>query len=179
MSRRCACGAALTRPESIEAGRCLEDRLTDWRQFCRLCARPWSASPFCPPCLAVIIEDSRTGEVETWIDIAGCEGVYQVSSFGNVRSLDRIVQRKDGSSQRQPGRARQTWLDSGGYPAVNLSHRGGSRKRVHNLVTSAFLGPPPPGREVCHDRDIKTDNRLFQLRYGSRTDNLHDAVRNR
>jgi len=32
--------------------------------------------------------------------------------------------------------------------------------------------------EVCHINDIKTDNRLCNLRYGTRSDNMEDAVRN-
>ena len=28
---------------------------------------------------------------EIWRDVVGYEGVYQVSNFGNVRSLDRYV----------------------------------------------------------------------------------------
>ena len=34
---------------------------------------------------------------EIWKDIQGYEGMYQVSSHGRVRSLDRIVER-EGSS---------------------------------------------------------------------------------
>ena len=33
---------------------------------------------------------------EIWKDIPGYEGVYQVSSIGRVRSVDRVVTRRDG-----------------------------------------------------------------------------------
>lgn len=38
----------------------------------------------------------------------------------------------------------------------------------------AFKGPPPEGHEVCHNNGDPADNRLENLRYGTRTDNLHD-----
>lgn len=34
--------------------------------------------------------------VEVWKDIRGYENLYQVSNFGNVRSLDRNIMRKNG-----------------------------------------------------------------------------------
>lgn len=32
---------------------------------------------------------------EIWKDIPGHEGLYQVSNLGNVKSLDRIIQKKE------------------------------------------------------------------------------------
>lgn len=37
--------------------------------------------------------------IEIWKDIKGYEGLYQVSNFGRVKSMDRIIIRKDGISQ--------------------------------------------------------------------------------
>ena len=34
--------------------------------------------------------------METWIDMIGCEGQYQISNAGRVKSLERPVYRKDG-----------------------------------------------------------------------------------
>ncbi len=41
---------------------------------------------------------------EIWIDIKGYEGLYQVSNYGNVRSLDRISIMKNGVSRFILGR---------------------------------------------------------------------------
>lgn len=35
--------------------------------------------------------NSHNKEDETWADIAGYEGLYQVSNFGRVKSVERIV----------------------------------------------------------------------------------------
>ena len=36
---------------------------------------------------------------EIWRDIAGYEGLYQVSNMGRVKSLERIITRKNGKKQ--------------------------------------------------------------------------------
>ena len=41
--------------------------------------------------------------MEIWKDIEGYEGLYQVSSFGRVRSLDRTVICKDGRKLKYNG----------------------------------------------------------------------------
>lgn len=33
---------------------------------------------------------------EIWKDVVGYEGLYQVSNLGNIRSVDRVVEYKDG-----------------------------------------------------------------------------------
>ena len=38
-------------------------------------------------------------EEETWRDVAGYEGLYQVSNMGRVKSLERIITRKNGKSK--------------------------------------------------------------------------------
>jgi hypothetical protein len=38
--------------------------------------------------------------IEEWKDVQGYEGYYCISSFGRVRSLERIVERKDGRLMR-------------------------------------------------------------------------------
>jgi hypothetical protein len=181
VSRRCACGAALTRPESIDTGRCLEDRLTDWRQFCRLCARP-SLAPFCDRCLALIVEDSRTGEVECWVEVPGFDG-YRVSSFGRVKSLDRIVvQRSHGGIQRRRFSGQILKPHSASHRGlwVHVGQRNGqrNRQRVHRLVLEGFVGRCPAGMECCHWDDDFTNNRLHNLRWDTPSANRHDQVRN-
>ena len=38
---------------------------------------------------------------EVWKDVEGYEGIYQVSNFGRIKSLDRIVPRIDGSVKKK------------------------------------------------------------------------------
>lgn len=49
---------------------------------------------------------------------------------------------------------------------------------IHRLVLMAFVGPCPEGMEACHWNDIKTDNRVENLRWATRVENRQDCHRN-
>ena len=66
------------------------------------------------------------------------------------------------------------------YPAVYLGTEGSRRVReyVHFLVLSAFAGPRPITLMGLHSNDVRTDNRLANLSWGSRRRNVADSKRN-
>jgi hypothetical protein len=110
---------------------------------------------------------------EIWKAIPGFEGLYEASSEGRVRSLDR---RSGGRLLR--GRILRQSVSNGGYRVLQLC-RGGERTtmRAHHLVAITFLGPPEAGFEVCHNDGNPGNNDLGNLRWGSRSDNARDTVR--
>ena len=109
---------------------------------------------------------------ERWLPIPGYEEMYEVSSLGRVRSL---VTR----GKWPAGRLMRGSPNSSGRIQVQLTN-GHSRKllQVHRLVLEAFVGPCPPGMEACHWDDDPLNNRLDNLRWGSRSENMYDRVRN-
>lgn len=57
--------------------------------------------------------------MEIWKDVIGFEGLYQVSSKGQVKSVDRTTFDKDGVSRKRRGRMlkqkkEQKWIFKGG-----------------------------------------------------------------
>jgi hypothetical protein len=117
---------------------------------------------------------------ECWLPVVGFEGQYEVSCLGQVRSVDRIVVFCDGRKRFARGRIRKSHpFTDRGYRAVTLCSENHCRPHsVHVLVLTAFVGPPPSGTECLHDNDIADDNRLSNLRWGTRSENLYDMVRN-
>ena len=116
---------------------------------------------------------------EVWRDIPGLEGFYQDSSFGQIRSVERkIAIRKLRSNIFYTRKIRERILRPAFHPAgylfVNLDrkHMG---KPVHQLVARAFLGTPPDCSEVLHINGNRRDNRVDNLRYGTRSENMHDV----
>ena len=113
---------------------------------------------------------------EVWKSVVGCEGSYQVSSLGRVRSLPRmVVKRRNGGPaffQPIPGRVLKYVPMKKGYLTVRV---GGRMRLVHHLVLEAFVGPRPEGAEARHfpDRD-KTNNRAENLLWGTAQDNSDD-----
>ena len=66
-----------------------------------------------------------------------------------------------------------------GYLKISVSSEVGEKKRqmaVHRLVLELFVGKPPVGFDSCHNNGDRTDNRLENLRWANRADNLADRL---
>lgn len=117
---------------------------------------------------------------EQWKAVPGYEGLYEVSDHGNVKSLARTVKQRNGTRDyRVPERVLTAPVGSTGYRQVALSRDRKVRQvSVHVLVLEAFVGPRPEGCHACHWDDDKTNNHVSNLRWGTRSDNMQDALRN-
>ena len=93
---------------------------------------------------------------------------YQVSDTGKVRSF------------KQKGkRILKPCTNTRGYYYVDLSMNGAKENcRIHKLVAAAFMGICPEGKEVNHRNGTKTDNRLENLEYVTRSQNHFHAFQN-
>ncbi len=116
---------------------------------------------------------------EEWLPVVGFEGIYEVSSLGRVQRIGRAARRGAGrGGGARIGRIRKSQTVPGGYRAVQLWHNGiPTNMLVHVLVARAFLGEPPPGREVNHRSGDKTNNQLANLEYLTRSENNKHAYR--
>jgi hypothetical protein len=116
-------------------------------------------------------------EPERWLPVPDYEGLYEVSDLGRVRSLPRLSKRRNrvyGGNVLKPYVSRHTR----GYQVVALCRDSEQDNRlVHQLVAEAFIGRCPPGQEVLHGSNGKMDNRLSEIRYGTRSENINDRVR--
>lgn len=114
--------------------------------------------------------------MEYWKDIPGYSGRYQASTAGRVRSLDREIfvderKSKRGSFMRKcKGRVLRPGPHPSGHLSVALGL--GYSKMVHHLVLLAFVGPVPENHEALHKNHDPADNRLSNLKYGTRSENI-------
>jgi hypothetical protein len=114
-----------------------------------------------------------------WRSVSGWEGFYEVSDDGRVRSLARTVEmiRRGKVVRVSFGERVMRAPLCEGYPKVVLSRPGRQeRKFVHQLVCTAFHGPPPPKHEVAHNNGIRTDPRAENLRWATRRENVRDKA---
>jgi hypothetical protein len=100
--------------------------------------------------------------------------VWSRLRMGRKQSHGRPISPFAGSWQRMkliPGKT--------GYLVTTLSYGAGVQKswRVHVLVLLAFVGPAPEGTECRHLNGIRTDNRLENLAWGTRAENVADMMR--
>lgn len=120
-----------------------------------------------------------TNRNETWKPIPGYEGLYEVSDQGRVKALPHEVPAKGPGTQMTKGGLMSFTLHEAGYPQVSLRKDGKRQKKlVHRLVLMTFAGLPKEGEEGRHLNDVKTDNRLENLRWGSRSENNMDRQKN-
>lgn len=115
--------------------------------------------------------------VEEWRPIPGYEGVYEVSSTGGVRTIARPMQRRNGRPYPVRAQTRKPVPNRYGYMTVRLCHNGvDTPHEIHALVALAFIGPRPAGMDVRHLDGNKLNNTAANLRYGTRSENIIDAV---
>ena len=115
---------------------------------------------------------------ETWKDIAGWEGMYQCSDYGNIRSLDRTVEDvSNGRLLRYKGRVLKPSATRGGYLQVLLSRDGCHfNTSIHRTVLETFVGRCPEGMVACHSDGNQKNNVLSNLRWDTQSNNVKDRV---
>lgn len=112
-------------------------------------------------------------------DIPNYEGFYQVSNTGIIKRLKHWIENKgcQGGGYFLP----ETILkgtNRKGYRIVQLFKNGKGRFfGVHQLVLLAFVGECPIGMEIRHLNSNPSDNRLENLAYGTKSENMQDAVK--
>lgn len=113
---------------------------------------------------------------EIWKDLVGYEGLYQVSTLGNVRSVDRI-ERCGSFFRRRKGTLLKQSINRGGYCQVHLNKDGnGCSKEVHRLIAKTFIENKYDLPEVNHIDCDKTNNSVDNLEWVSREDNTKHAM---
>lgn len=108
---------------------------------------------------------------EIWKDIAGYEGLYQVSSFGRVKSFNYRRTGKEQCLKPTP--------DKDGYLKVTLRKNGkGQQLFVHRLVAEAFIPNPNNLPEINHKDENPENNCVSNLEWISHKDNIKYGTRN-
>jgi hypothetical protein len=119
--------------------------------------------------LEVIVDNATRDSVEgqcgeTWLPVPGWDARYEVSNHGRVYSL-------------RSRKMLKTFTEASGHQRLDLMRDRVRRPvRVHILVLEAFVGPRPQGMEACHGNGDPSDNRLSNLRWGSKSENTKDRV---
>lgn len=106
---------------------------------------------------------------EVWKDVDETNGFYQVSSFGRVRSVDRVLSNR----AKRKGKMLKPAKSSSGYYFVGLSIRGKIKNHfVHRLVAEAYLNNTVEKNEVDHVDGNKLNNAVENLEWVSRKENV-------
>lgn len=116
---------------------------------------------------------------EIWKDIENYEGLYQVSNFGRIKSLNHMA--SNGIKDiMYKGRILKPFLDGKkNYLEVCLSKNNLKKKYlVHRLVAETFLENEYNKREVNHKDGNKQNNCVDNLEWVTSKENKHHAYEN-
>lgn len=96
---------------------------------------------------------------EVWKDIPDFEGYYQVSNYGNVKSLDRVITNSSGRKSIYKGKKRKPSPCE--YRMIVLSKLGKIKcLKISRLVAKLFV-PNPNNHEVVNHIDGQKYNDHF------------------
>jgi len=111
-----------------------------------------------------LLEDA----METWKDIKGWEGLFQISDHGRLKSFLKDPNGYIRSVKNGNGWYLTTTLTSGG--------RKMQTKRIHRLVAEAFI-PNPDGKPTVNHKDLNKQNNHFEnLEWAYYAENMGHAI---
>lgn len=109
---------------------------------------------------------------EIWKSVVGYEGYYEVSNFGDVRSVDRTLSHKRGYEAHYKSKPCKQSYNTSKYLCVSLSKDNKQKfLAIHRLVAISFLGLHEK-LTVNHIDGNKENNRLENLEWISIEENL-------
>lgn len=98
--------------------------------------------------------------VEIWVDVKRNNN-YSISNTG------KIINKKNGKQLKAS-------KDKNGYMAINLGRK--CRTHLHRLLAEAFIPNPDNKSEVDHINTIRDDNRLENLRWVTKKEQMNNPL---
>lgn len=125
---------------------------------------------------------------EVWKSVGTAKGVnysglYEVSTFGNVKSIDRVIISRNKKRRKFFGTLlKQYQNDVTGYMQVCLYCNGKPNTfNVHELVMNVFNPNPSPEiyTDINHKDENKLNNRLDNLEWATHKENVNYSLKDR
>jgi hypothetical protein len=126
-------------------------------------------------------------DLADWRDVPGYEGIYRCNRVAQVKSLPhrtwkgmrggRLVEITPGQPTRVPALVKPVFRRSNGRMQVQLSRDGIKTSfTVAAVVALTFLGPKPPGLEICHIDQDKSNDWAYNLEYNTHQHNVESFI---
>ena len=116
---------------------------------------------------------------EIWKDIKGYEGLYQISNYGNLKSLDRKVNVKNNFYRISKGKIIKSTPQTNNYLRATLCKKNKKYDaRIHRLVAEHFIKNPFNKPYINHKDFNKRNNYFNNLEWVAPKENDYHAFLN-
>lgn len=122
-------------------------------------------------------------QIEEWRPVIGYEGLYEVSDWGRVKSIERYTDQRYSSKivkRLVKGRIMKNTTNQYGYRVVTLTDENHNQKegKVHQLVAKTFIPNPDNKPQVDHIIPIKNGggDEVWNLRWSTQIENSNNPL---
>jgi len=113
---------------------------------------------------------------ERWLPIVGFDGLYDISNFGRIKSIQRVVFEKSGKKKSVKERIVSIQQFPNKYLVCRLwKENKESNFLVHRLVGAAFIENEQNKPEINHKYGDVEDNFYLNLEWATRSDNIQHS----
>lgn len=125
------------------------------------------------------MENKLISMTEEWKSVIGYEGFYEISNFGNCKSVERIVFYNNDSKNRKAifkSKLLKKTLTEHGYIKYRLSLDGAGKSIfAHKLVALAFIVNPDNKPQINHIDSNPKNNNANNLEWVTASENLRHS----
>lgn len=115
---------------------------------------------------------------EIWIDIKGYENLYQISNYGNVKSLERTIKRDNKGNLFVKEKILKPGISGDGYYCVTLSKNGKTKfYKIHRLMALNFFENNGDNLVINHIDGNRLNNKLSNLELCTQSHNIREAMK--
>ncbi len=110
-------------------------------------------------------------------EIPGYEGYYEIDRKGSVRSIKRVIKTEKGNITINSKNIKPR-NNNNGYLEIRLSKDGKTKtKFIHRLLAMTYINNINNKPEVNHINGTKLDNRLDNLEWVTKSENMQHAYK--
>lgn len=116
------------------------------------------------------------GTIEIWKAIPDTDNLFEASTLGRIRSVDHMVKSKKYGDRVFKGTIFIPYEQNNKYLTVCIKVNGKVGKQlVHRVIAKTFIETNNYSLVVMHKNNIKSDNRVINLRWGTQKTNVRDS----